>query len=212
MTDHAKFWDNLAEKYAKDPIADVDGYNYTLERTRSYLHADDKALELGCGTGSTALELASSVGRLTASDISGNMIKIAKDKLAESDISNIDFVTGDILSDANGDGPYDVVMAHNLLHLIEDVPAALTRINQLLRPGGTFISKTFCVDPGRTSLKIRVMKLVLPVMQLIGKAPQVTFMSSPEFEGMIAGAGFKIVETGNYPATEPRRYIVAQKV
>jgi len=76
----AQFWDNAAEKYSKDPIADMEGYTYTLERTRSYLSVTDHVLELGCGTGSTALELAGSVAKITASDIAPKMIQIAKEK------------------------------------------------------------------------------------------------------------------------------------
>ena len=52
------FWDGAAENYAKSPIRDVEAYNYTLERTRTYLSPTDKVLEVGCGTGSTALLLA----------------------------------------------------------------------------------------------------------------------------------------------------------
>ena len=211
MTDQAKFWDGLAEKYAKDPIADVDGYNYTLKRTRSYLRASDTVLELGCGTGSTALELAQSVAHITASDISANMIGIANDKLEASGTKNINFVVGDVFSDANGTTPYDAVLAHNLLHLMDDVPAALNQIADFLKPGGIFVSKTFCIDPGRQSMKVKFMRLALPLLQAIGKAPQVTFLSSTQLETMIEAAGFKLLETGNYPSKEPRRYIVASK-
>ena len=32
MTDDAKFWDRIAEKYARDPIADMASYEATVER------------------------------------------------------------------------------------------------------------------------------------------------------------------------------------
>ena len=91
MTDAAKFWDRIAEKYARDPIENMDGYLYTVERTRSYLNPSDKALELGCGTGTTALDLAGSVSHLLATDISSNMIKIAQDKAATEGTTNVSF-------------------------------------------------------------------------------------------------------------------------
>ena len=49
-------------------------------------------------------------------------------------------------------------------------------------------------------------------MQLIGKAPYVNFMEITELEEIISSEGFKIVETGNYPASPPNRYIVARKI
>ena len=61
MQETMKFWDGIAEKYAKRPISDMAAYEYTLGRTRSYLKPEDQVLELGCGTGSTALLLAGDV-------------------------------------------------------------------------------------------------------------------------------------------------------
>src|SRR5215217_1657238 len=51
-----RFWDNLAERYARQPIADEAAYQTKLDITRSYLHPDMAVLEFGCGTGSTALQ------------------------------------------------------------------------------------------------------------------------------------------------------------
>ena len=68
-TDDQYFWDRLARKYARDPIKDMAGYTRTLEATRQRLRETDTALELGCGTGTTALSLAPSVARLVGTDV-----------------------------------------------------------------------------------------------------------------------------------------------
>ena len=70
------FWNKTAEKYAATPIKDMASYEETLTRTRGYLGPEDNVLELGCGTGTTALKLAPSVAHLTGSDISEGMIAI----------------------------------------------------------------------------------------------------------------------------------------
>ncbi len=57
----AKFWDRAAPKYAASKIADTGGYERSLERMRALLNPDFTVLELGCGTGSTALRLAGGV-------------------------------------------------------------------------------------------------------------------------------------------------------
>ncbi len=204
------FWDDAAEKYAKSPIRDVEAYNYTLARTRSYLSSTDEVLEVGCGTGSTAILLAGNVGRLTASDISGKMIEIARRKAHEQAADNVEFVAADLFDDAIAGGPYDAVLAFNLLHLVEDSAAAIRRLHGLLRPGGLFISKTVC-KPGRGApLKFRFLRIIVPVMQFLGKAPFVRFMEASAFESMVEAQGFKILESGDHPA--PSRYIVARKV
>jgi len=212
MQNAARFWDKAAEKYAKSPIADMDAYTYTLERTRSYLSPNDNVLEVGCGTGSTALLLAGDVRQITASDLSSNMIRIGSEKAQAQGISNVKFVTAELFDSAIENGPYDAILALNLLHLLEDMPAAIRRINSLLKPGGTFISKTVCQLGSGTPLRFRILKIVLPLMQLIGKAPYVNFMEIRELEDIISSGGFKIIETGNYPKSPPCHYVVARKI
>ncbi len=213
----AKFWDGVAEKYAKSKIADEEAYKYTLERTRSFLTKDDEVLELGCGTGSTALLLASSVKGLTASDISQEMIRIGIEKAEKEEISNIRFVTAEVSEptiDPNLEDQthYDAVLAFNVLHLLQDLPQNLECINERIKRGGYFISKTICKPKKKTSLKFLAMMTILPVMQLFGKAPFVKIRNSEEFDELIKSAGFQIIECGDYPANPPHRYIVAQKI
>ena len=52
------FWDSAADKYARKPIGNEAAYAQTLDRTRAYLSSDQHVLEIGCGTGTTALKLA----------------------------------------------------------------------------------------------------------------------------------------------------------
>jgi len=69
-TRKAAFWDRVARKYAADPIADMAGYEATLRRVQTLLTDDQDVLEIGCGTGTTALRLAPSVRRMLATDVS----------------------------------------------------------------------------------------------------------------------------------------------
>jgi len=212
MQDAAVFWDKISAKYAKSPISDEEAYLNTLNKTRAYLSAEDRILEVGCGTGSTALLLAENVREITASDLSGKMIDIGKGKALAQGITNVNFVQADVLDSSFNAEPYDAVLAHSLLHLLEDVPAAIQAIRSRLKPDGLFISKTVCSFEASTPLKWRIMKLVLPLAQLLGKAPYINFMSAREWEDIIESGGFKIVESGNYPKTAMSRYIVARKI
>ena len=212
MQNAENFWDKIAAKYAKTPIADMDAYTCTLERTRSYLSPEDSVLEVGCGTGSTALLLAGDVRQITASDLSGNMIGAGSEKARDQGISNVKFVKAGLFDSAIENGPYDSILALNLLHLLEDTPAAIGRINGLLKPGGTFISETVCQPGSGAPFKFWLIKMILPLMQMIGKAPYVKFMEIAELEEIVSSGGFKIIETGNYPASPPSRYIVARKM
>ncbi|MEM0947543.1 MAG: class I SAM-dependent methyltransferase [Pseudomonadota bacterium] len=197
------FWDKIAPRYAARPVQDPNAYAETLERTQSYLSADDDVLEVGCGTGTTALHLAYAVRHITATDYAQGMIDIAEGKRADKELRNVTFRQAG-LSEPD-DQTYDAVLAFNLLHLIEDVPAAIDALAVRLKPGGYFISKTVCLAHGGWPLR-----LLIPAMRLVGKAPYVGFLRRTEMNGMIEAAGLQIVETGGYPSAR-NHFIVARK-
>ncbi|OYU49100.1 MAG: ubiquinone biosynthesis protein UbiE [Rhizobiales bacterium PAR1] len=211
MSRAAAFWDRMAERYARSPIPDMPAYLHTLERTRSLLKPTDRVLELGCGTGSTALELAKDVQEIVASDVSAKMIAIARQKATDQNITNVRFVVADLVGQPECAETYDAVLAFNLLHLVDDIPAALARIHARVKPGGLFISKTVCLSGEGVPFKVKLIKLVLPIVRAVGFAPAVRFFSVDQMDVWVRDAGFEILEAGNYPASPPRRYLVARK-
>jgi len=206
MVSAKRFWDRAAPKYARQPVKDVASWDETLARTRRHLAATDEVLEVGCGTGSSALRLADAVGRLTATDISGEMIAIARQKAAKAGVDNVTFRAGTLDDPALPAGGYDAVLALNLLHLVEDVPRALGRIREVLRPGGVFISKSACLK-GRGWY----LRPLIGAMRAVGRAPRVAFFSATELDRMVSAAGFAIVEAEDIPPGAPTRFIVARK-
>lgn len=206
MQSSEKFWDTRAEDYAKSPIKNLPAYEEALARTKSYLSTDDRVLEVGCGTGSTALLLAGLVNHITATDISANMIAIARRKAQEQGITNVTFEQATPFDDVGAAESFDVVMAYNFLHLLEDVPKALHRLHGLLKPGGLFISKTVCLAEESVLWRVLIF-----LMQRVGFAPFVSCLKVSELEESIAAQGFEIIETGSYPSYSRGRYIVARK-
>jgi ubiquinone/menaquinone biosynthesis C-methylase UbiE len=205
----ARFWDRIARKYAADPIVDEAGYERSLERTRHYLSSDDTAFEFGCGTGTTALELAPSVRHIVATDISSEMIAIAREKAEAEGVSNAEFEVATPDAAPWPDGTFDVVLGFNVLHLVAAPDAALKGVHRLLKPGGLFISKTPCLKEMNPILRVAV-----PLMQLIGKAPYVAFLSAEELEHKITAAGFEIVERARHGSRgkDPRPFLAARKL
>lgn len=210
MTTAVKFWDGVAAKYARSPIKDMAAYEHTLARTATYLKKTDDVLELGCGTGMTALRLSGYVDTITASDLSPGMLAVGRKNAAEQNIENIAFVEADATRPPAWS--YDVALAFNLLHLVEDLDSALSQVHSVLNPRGLFISKTFCSPQRGGGLQYLAIRLALPVMQFFGKAPFVRFLSEADLDATIEQAGFEIVERDSFPARNGRRFLVARKI
>lgn len=213
LTTDASFWSKIARKYAANPISNMEGYLNTLERTKSHLALTDNALEIGCGTGSTALLLAPYVAHMTATDLAPGMIEIANEKRVEENTENVTFKTAEISELKVEDGPYDAVLAHNLLHLIPDLDAALAHIATLVVRDGVFISKTVCEPHDGGGWKFKLTRsIALPIAQVFGKAPFVNFLKAQEVDAKIEAAGFKIIETADQAGFALSRYVVARKL
>lgn len=205
----AGFWDRISRKYAKDAIADQGGYERTLERTRALLKPDHRVLELGCGTGTTALRLAGDVQSYLATDISAGMIAIAGEKRAANPIPALSFHTATAEASMLEAGRFNAVLGFNYLHMVRDVPGTLGRLHTLLTEGGLFISKTPCL--GDMNPLIRT--VLLPGMRAIGQAPFVSVFRQAELCRLLGAAGFDILATENHATkgNDRRPCIVARK-
>lgn len=205
----ARFWDRIAVKYAADPIADMAGYEATLRRVQGLLSTEDDVLELGCGTGTTALRLAPFTRRLLATDVSTGMIAIAREKLAAQPVPQLSFAVADADAPVANPGGHDAVLAFNLLHLVIDLDRALELAMWALRPGGLLISKTACL----AEMNPLIRYLALPVMRAIGKAPHLLIFDADTLQSAIARQGMEIVSVERHGTRgkDFRVFIVARK-
>jgi SAM-dependent methyltransferase len=86
--------------------------------------ADDHVLDVGCGTGSTTLQLAERAGRVTGADISETMLQAARLRA-----DDIEFVVRDAQTDDLG-GPYDAVFSRFGVMFFDDPVGAFTNIRR----------------------------------------------------------------------------------
>jgi ubiquinone/menaquinone biosynthesis C-methylase UbiE len=205
MSDEARFWDKRAEKYALRPVADQETYEKKLEITRSCFRPDSEVLEIGCGTGSTALAHAPHVKHILATDISPAMIDIARAKAQAGQIQNVTFETRSVAGHDIAESSYDVIMAHNLLHLLEDPAAAIAAAYRGLKPGGVFISSTACI--GDMSWYFRI---IAPVAHFLRLIPLVKVFTQAQLKQSLTEAGFDIDQEW-LPKKNAAVFIIASK-
>ena len=206
MGQPSKFWDKHAERYSKSPVSDEESYQKKLQVTRDYLRPDMEILEFGCGTGSTAITHAPHVKHIQAIDISAKMLEIAERKADADDVKNITFEQSSIDEFSAPDQTFDAVMAHSILHLLENKEAAISKVHKMLKPGGVFVTSTVCL--GDSMLKF--IGLVAPIGNLFGLLPVLRVFTAKKLENSLTAAGFEIDHQWR-PGKGQAVFIVAKK-
>jgi ubiquinone/menaquinone biosynthesis C-methylase UbiE len=95
-----------------------------------------QALEIGCGTGAFSRRLAQRAQRVTAIDLSSEMIRVAR--LRSTQLSNIDFEVADVMSCDLPAEHFDCIATIATLHHLP-LRGAMLKLIHALRPGGMLI-------------------------------------------------------------------------
>ena len=205
MDRSARFWDRIAERYSKKPVADEAAYQKKLEVTREYFRPDMNVLELGCGTGSTAIAHAPYVKYIRAIDISSKMIEIARRKADAANVNNVTFERSKIDELDMPGQSLDAVLGLSILHLLEDKEAVIARVHDILRPGGVFITSTACLADS-----MGWFKYIAPIGRLLNLIPLVKIFTAEELHDSLTRAGFEI-DYNWQPGKGKATFIVAKK-
>lgn len=143
----AAYFDGTARKAWIDLTSDarVSGIRATVRAGRdemrstlaSWLPHDLRrtgVLDAGCGTGALSVELALRGGDITAVDIAGGLVEIARER-APSFLGHgrIDWHVGDMLDPALGHFDHAVAMDSLIHYTLEDMVATLTKLSRHCR-------------------------------------------------------------------------------
>ena len=82
---------------------------------------------------------------------------------------------------------YDMVLGLSILHLLRDRDAAIARVFDSLKPGGRFVSSTACLGS-----HLKVLSPLVGLGKMLGKLPQISFMSRQDLRDSLTRAGFVI--------------------
>lgn len=99
----------------------------------------EKVLDLACGTGLTTLAAADSVGpggSVLGTDLSGQMVAVARQRATDQHLSNVTFKRMDAETLDFQDATFDVVLCSLGLMYVPDPQRALREWLRVLKPGG----------------------------------------------------------------------------
>ena len=205
MEQAARFWNRVAERYARQPVADEAAYQKKLEVTRGYFRPEMEVLEIGCGTGSTAILHAPYVKHIRAVDFSSKMLDIARRKAEAGDIRNITFIHCAIDAFSAPERTFDAVLGLSILHLLENKEEVISRVYRMLKPGGVFVTSTACIGD-----MAKIFKVIAPVGKFLGVLPLLQVFTATELKDSLTDAGFRI-DYEWQPGKNKAVFIVAKK-
>jgi ubiquinone/menaquinone biosynthesis C-methylase UbiE len=102
----------------------------------------DRVLDLGCGFGDTAQQLAAIVGpegEVVGIDASDRFIEAAEEEAEEAGVSNVSFVVGDLEVAELGEH-FDYVFSRMGTMFFANPVAALRNVRNSMRPGGRLVN------------------------------------------------------------------------
>jgi 2-polyprenyl-3-methyl-5-hydroxy-6-metoxy-1,4-benzoquinol methylase len=205
MAQAISFWDKIADRYSTMPIADEDGYQIKLKKTREYFTPNSKVLEFACGTGGTAIKHAPFVNHIHAIDISQRMVEFCEQKKQDAGVENVHFEVQTIEQLTAVPASYDVVMGMSILHLLENKDVVIRKIHELLKPGGVFVSSTICLGDS-----MPFFRFIAPLGKAIGKMPLVRSLRVSELKQSFLDAGF-VIEHEWQPGKKKAAFFVIRK-
>jgi len=112
------------------------------------LRGDEQVLDVACGTGHVSFALSQNLttGRVRAVDLSPAMLDQARKKASALNVSNIEFVEGDMQDLDFPAETFDVAVCAFGIFFVPDMEAQLAHIASRVRSGGRILITSFVED------------------------------------------------------------------
>lgn len=141
----ARPWDRVVRKCAAGPFVDPSAHEETLRRAKVLLSPEHTMLEVGCGTGTTALQLAGFAHQLPVAGVLPRLIFMARDKLAGHAREQRRFGLADAASLLARGEQHEAVQAHAVQHHFAGLDRGFDAATLSLKSEGSFVSGTACL-------------------------------------------------------------------
>ncbi len=141
----AATYDAAADHFDDEPLGFWDRIGRrTVERLAP--SAGACILDVGCGSGASALPAAAAVGPsgfVTGVDLSSRLLDRARAKATARNLANIEFQLGDMTSLGYPDGGFDAVVSVFSIFFVPDMEGLVRELWRMVRPGGKLAVTTW---------------------------------------------------------------------
>ena len=176
------FWDFCAPFY--DIAEKVNGKAYAemLKIVRDIIPQGSSVLEAACGTGAISIAIDKVANQILCTDISEKMLNIARRKVKKRNMQNIKVKNRNIFDLCEADSSFDVVIAGQVLHLIDNPEKAAAELKR--------VAKSMIILPMSFTENLRGMaKLGINFYRLFGFSPKVEF-TAETYKEFLRSIGF----------------------
>jgi ubiquinone/menaquinone biosynthesis C-methylase UbiE len=176
---------------------------------------NSRVLEVGCGVGYTACEIARKYGaQVVGIDMSQNMIANARKRAQDLHLEDVvEFRVGDVTGLPFDDGTFDVVIMESFLNILgepELIERALHEISRVTKPGGCVGANEVFVDASAPS-EVRD-RLRESLRGVYGPGANLARYSDEEFKKWFEDAGLPVIQMVKKPAAGMRSQLVKDLV
>jgi ubiquinone/menaquinone biosynthesis C-methylase UbiE len=127
------FWDFCAPFYDFAERRNGRAYGQMIKTVRELVPQGARVLELAGGTGAISLSVADKASSVLCTDISARMLAVAKKKADKRGVANITFSCLNIFNTGKPDNAFDVVIASQVLHLIDEPEKAAAELRRVTK-------------------------------------------------------------------------------
>ncbi len=195
------FWDRYARVYDLAETLNGNVYPEIQRFTERLVPRGARVLDCAAGTGVLSVSAAKRASEVLCTDYSEKMQAVAKRKAKVLGVTNIKFERCDIFEIDAPDETYDVTIAGNVLHLLDDPERAVRELSRVTKRGGRILLPCF-MTAGREGV----------LMKLYRKLGYNGRKFSPnEYCRMLAGLGLGTVKAKLIKGMIPSCYAVIFK-
>jgi len=189
------FWDFCAPFYDFFQKSNGKSYVQMLETVRKIVPKNTSVLEVAAGTGAVSIAIADKVDSILCTDVSDKMLSVARKKANKHSVSNIRFGNLDIFDIGKQDNSFDVVIAGQVLHLLDEPEKAAAELRRVAKD---MVILPMCFTRnlrGRAKLSVRFYRL-------FGFAPKFEF-DADSYADFLPEIGFDNCEIIQIPGKLP---------
>jgi len=178
----SNFWNFSAPFYDLAEKVNGRAYSEMLKFVNKVVPEAATVLEAAAGTGAISLVVANKAERILCTDISEKMLNVARKKIKRRGTGNIEIANRNIYDLKEPDSSFDIVIAGQVLHLIDEPKKAAMEIRR--------VAKSKVILPMSFTKNLRgLAKLSFCVYKLFGFKPHIE-LAPEEFERFLLNLGF----------------------